>query len=343
VVLACWLVAGLAQAGQDDFVHPRRAWVVGPNLEAPAMLLSPQAAFVTVAGSFERVCAGQAGCAAVAHWEPTRQVYLPRGFVLRLEPALAVSVSPWPQDLHRQLEEARAMDADQALRPLARALRTFVHARLPVQRNPGLPDSLERKKAPERKAAWIQSGQGPWHWEVGLTVDPGIYSDFAEEGEDDGGVRFLYGGTLRAGFRYQTRVGSSSSSHNCIAALMDAVWEFMSGNQYGADLLLHVWREGDRNHFAIGVHPAVQLVWDDSGSNGTERIRTFAALGAAVPELGFTFDNHGDKAFYVRFLEPVAIMLTPDVALDIRVGGGFVIGAERGGVIGTLGLGLLFR
>ncbi len=117
----------------------------------------------------------------------------------------------------------------------------------------------------------------------------------------------------------------------------------MIGNQWGTDPRLHVRREGDRNLFVIGVQPAVRLVWDDHGTEGLERIRTFSGFGVLVPEVGLQIDNQGELGTQLQFVEPVSVMLNPSAALDFRFSGGFQLFGGRTGAVATLGLGVPFR
>jgi len=158
------------------------------------------------------------------------------------------------------------------------------------------------------------------------------------------GAVFLFGGSLRFGFRYQDDLKSRSSGSgdavgSCITGIFSALWNYLRGNQYGADLRLHWYREGDRNRFLIGLQPLSRyaIPFEDAG-----RFRIFSGLSLVVPEAGLVMKDESHSGWYIRWVAPLSILLTRHFGLELRLTTG-IVWEDQSRVFFAANLGIVVR
>ena len=210
---------------------------------------------------------------------------------------------------------------------------------------PFSPPEPEPPASPPEPAEWVVDS--PWTWEVGFV--PAVGLDVRHMGaEEEREIRFLYGGTMRAGFLYQRSAKQPRCTGDFIGCLgkglAGALKSIAIGNQYGADLRLHAWRQQDATWFGVGIEPLILFVWGDRGEGTFARIRTMTLVGSLLPEVSFLAEPGGDQAVLLRFVIPISILVTRNFGLEFRLSEALMWPRERPFSFNVaFGIGFLFR
>jgi hypothetical protein len=307
---------GLAQGVQ----HPRRVMSITTNdLRQAIIAVGPKVCWSLYEISrIESVCTPSGHCAKVLSAKPNRNSLLPDGWLFHLsEPIVAVSdLFGDPADFDRELTE---MGRDLQLNNLVQQ----IVYRLQSKKMFASGGSLNKRSKVDDKpkpAVWYDESASKWSMEFGTAVTAGIWSVSLSEK-----IVFMYGGSLRFGFRFQDKLESHYSA-DCITGMFSAIWDLIRGNQYGLDLRLHWMREADHNRFLIGLQPLSRYV--SKPNTEFARWRFPGLLSIVVPEGGLIVDGQSNLGGYIRFVAPVSVLLTTNVGLELRLSTGIMFEEE---------------
>ncbi len=299
-----------ATSSAGSFVHPRRVWAITTSdMRQAVIAVDAQTCWnLYQISRIESVCTDDGHCTEVVGVESCRNPLLPFGFLFHLRKPL-ISVGDLfsnPSVFGRELTD---MSRDSRLSRLVRQVFEGIQQKNRMESDSRFKRSAKREKS--KLVAWFDESAPRWSAEYGAALNAGVWSRDLQEG-----VVFLYGGSLRLGFRFQDKLESHHSS-DCLSELFWDVWDFVRGNQYGADLRFHWIREADHNRFLMGMQLLSRYVSKPNMEFG--RVRFPGLISWAVPEGGLIVNDHSDLGGYIRFVFPVSVLLTHDMGLELRL------------------------